>query len=128
MKTIYGAISGLVVGFLGATLLAPKSGKETRKNIDNFANKSWFKTQMTYHKLAVKLGIGSSRKKIADLTKTRMDETKANNNGANVDPSTRENNRRSLEQVHSNSQATQAVNSSNAKDSMKKTPSQSYKK
>ncbi|MGK7390001.1 MAG: YtxH domain-containing protein [Candidatus Cyclobacteriaceae bacterium M2_1C_046] len=126
MKTIYGGIIGLVTGFVATILMTPKSGKETRNDIGSIADKSWFKTQMAYHKLAVKLGFGS-RKKIADLTKERVDEANARKNGDNVDPTKRKDDKRTLEKIHSKSQATKAINSSNAKEPLKKVPAQNYK-
>jgi gas vesicle protein len=119
MKMIYGIISGLFAGFVGAVLMAPNNGKATRKDINNFMDKRWFKAQMAYHKLGVKLGIGS-RKKIADLTRERMESDKMKKNTGNADPLARDND--TLKEVHSKAAANKAVDNATAKSHLRKVP------
>lgn len=119
MRTIAGAITGIIVGFIASSLLAQKSGRETRQDIADSMDENLFKLQLEYHKLAVKMGIESSRKKIAELTKDRMEKDHGDKNI--VDPTARADSD-ALKKVHERDQATKAVDNSTAKSQLRKVP------
>jgi gas vesicle protein len=55
-KLAIGAAVGVVTGFLAGILTAPKSGKETRRDIKNTANKVTRETEKKLKKLYTDLG------------------------------------------------------------------------
>ena len=119
MRIIYGTIAGLLAGFIGATLLAPRSGKETRKNLDKSSSKYIKDLRMTYNRLANKVGLISD-KKLADLNKKTV--TAYNSKNSNGSTNARVGDAKTLEKVHERSAATKAVDSPTDKSHLRKVP------
>jgi gas vesicle protein len=120
MKAIYAAIAGLITGFIGATVMAPRNGRETRKNINEVFNKQWKNVRMAYNESAYKLGLISEKKK-ADLNRETVTAYNAKNKKTNATPSGVRNNE-TLEKVHEKAAATKAVDSPSAKSSLRRVP------
>lgn len=120
MKAIYAAITGLIAGFIGATFLAPRGGRETRKSLNKSFNKQWKDLRMTYNESAYKLGLISEKKK-ADLNRETVTAFNEKNKQGNATPSGVRNNE-TLEKVHEKSAANKAVDSPSAKSSLRRVP------
>ncbi|UII25911.1 hypothetical protein LVD15_21820 [Fulvivirga maritima] len=120
VKIISGAIAGAAAGYLTATLIAPRSGKQTLKNIDTSLSKPVKDIRMTLNKVAYKLGIISEKKK-AELNKNTIEAYNANRKMAN-DKFMHPEDHHAKENVNDTSAANKAVMNSTAKSALSKVP------
>lgn len=123
MKTTLGAIAGVIVGFSISTVLAPRSGKETRRKLNKDLDYRLFKLQLAYYKLALQLGI-NTRAKIAEMTQARIEKDHQNAAKGNPDPYTNRD-EETVQQAHEKEQAKKAVDGPTAKSHLRQVPDKS---
>ena len=120
MRVIYAAITGMITGFIAAFLMAPRSGRETRNEVNGTLRKQWKDLRMTYNEAAHKIGLISARKK-ADLNRKAVNAYNAKRKKAGAGPAAGRSNE-SLKKVHEKAGATKAVDSPTAKSGLRKVP------
>ncbi|UII19386.1 hypothetical protein [Fulvivirga ligni] len=120
VKIISGAIVGAAAGYLTATLIAPRSGKQTLSNIDNSLNKPVKDLKMTFNKVAYKLGIISEKKK-AELNKKTVEAYNAKRQMAH-DKFMHPEDHHATQNANDTSAANKAVMNSTAKSAVTKVP------